>query len=170
MRTLVLFLFFGIIYANKDRVHSNKILTNLVNKLRGDQYDMFHEIEALKVEIDELKTDRTNQQSRIHANEADISGNKANIFANSVDLQALTAAFNNLVVFNTVMYASGPPMNPDVTITFQETETNIGNGMDSSTGIFTAPVSGTYFFSFSGYILPTSPHQRSILLRVVCQN
>ena len=69
------------------------------------------------------------------------------------------------------MYASGPPMNPDVTITFQETETNIGNGMDSSTGIFTAPVSGTYFFSFSGYILPNSgPHQGSILLRVVCQN
>ena len=86
--------------------------------------------------------------------------------------QALTSAFNNLVVFDTVMYASAPPMNPDVTITFQETETNIGNGMDSSTGIFTAPVSGTYFFSFSGYILPHSgpPHQRSILLRVVCQN
>ena len=62
-------------------------------------------------------------------------------------------------------------MNPDVTITFQETETNIGNGMDSSTGIFTAPVSGTYFFTFSGYILPNSgPQQRSILLRVVCQN
>ena len=88
--------------------------------------------------------------------------------------QALTSAFNNLVVFDTVMYASAPPMNPDVTITFQETETNIGNGMDSSTGIFTAPVSGTYFFSFSGYIAPhPTDHpliERNVLLRAECQN
>ena len=65
------------------------------------------------------------------------------------------------------------PLYPDTIIDFHETETNIGNGMDSSTGIFTAPVSGTYFFSFSGEI---SPHpldpliDQNVVLRVVCQN
>jgi len=144
-----LFFFFGIIYANEDKVYTNQQLTELVDQLMANQKKM---------------------DGKIVANEADISGNKANILANSVDLQALTSTFNNLVVFNTVMYTSAPPLYPDTIIDFHETETNIGNGMDSSTGIFTAPVSGTYFFSFSGYILPTSPHQGSILLRVVCQN
>ena len=100
MRILFSFLFFGIIYANKDKtvgfaasntgVHTNKVLTDSVNKMKRNQLDILNEINDLKIEIDELKTDRTNQQSRINANEADISGNKANIFANSVDLQVLT--------------------------------------------------------------------------------
>ena len=101
MRILFSFLFFGIIYANKDKtqvsegqvaasLHTNEVLTDLVNKMKKNQLDILDEIHDLKIEIDELKTDRTSQQSRIHANEADISGNKANIFANSVDLQVLT--------------------------------------------------------------------------------
>ena len=60
------------------------------------------------------------------------------------------------------------PLYPDVIIDFDETETNIGNGMDSSTGIFTAPVSGGYLFTFSGYIVPNSG-EPTISLRV-CQN
>jgi hypothetical protein len=35
-------------------------------------------------------------------------------------------------------------------ITFQNAPVNIGNAMNLSTGKFTAPVFGTYFFSFSG--------------------
>ena len=70
-------------------------------------------------------------------------------------------------MFATVMHVRHP-LYPDTIIDFHETETNIGNGMDSSTGIFTAPVSGTYFFSFSGRIEPYSG-EPTISLRV-CQN
>ena len=86
----------------------------------------------------------------------------------------MTSTLYNLVAF-TATWDTGldgiyNPVDADETITFDETETNIGNGMDSSTGIFTAPVSGTYSFSFSGVLTPHPMEQQNILLRVVCQN
>ena len=38
---------------------------------------------------------------------------------------------------------------PGDDITFDDTVTNIGNGMDPKSGVFTAPISGIYSFSFS---------------------
>ena len=38
---------------------------------------------------------------------------------------------------------------PGDDITFDDTVINIGNGMDPKSGVFTAPVSGIYSFSFS---------------------
>ena len=81
----------------------------------------------------------------------------------------MNSTFNNLVIFTALKSANFDAnyiINANETITFDETETNIGNGMDPSTGIFTVLVSGTYSFSFSGsYILPDAGSQ-NVLLRV----
>ena len=37
-----------------------------------------------------------------------------------------------------------------MTVTYSGTSINEGNGMDAATGIFKAPVAGTYMFNFQG--------------------
>lgn len=42
------------------------------------------------------------------------------------------------------------PADPAGAITYENELDNVGSSMDSKTGIFSAPVSGTYVFDFSG--------------------
>ena len=55
---------------------------------------------------------------------------------------------NEKVIFAAVRSSSGN-MGSSGTITYDSLATNIGNGMDSSTGKFTCPTSGLYMFTFS---------------------
>ena len=92
MRFLNLFLFFGIIYANKDKDYTNQELTKLVNDLSNklDQLmkdqNVIGNVDDLQSEIDELKTNLMNQESRIQANEADILENEGDIDTLKVNL------------------------------------------------------------------------------------
>ena len=81
MRILSLCLFFGIIYANEDKFYTNQQLTELVDQLMANQKKM---------------------DGKIDANEADISGNKANIITNSNDLQVRTYLPLSLEIKNTL--------------------------------------------------------------------
>ena len=80
----------------------------------------------------------------------------------------MKSTFNNLVIFTAVKSEFGSSINANEAITFDETETNIGNGMNPSTGIFTAPVSCTYSFSFTGNIWLAAQYvtEEKALLRV----
>ena len=183
MRILSFFLFFGIIYAHKDEAYTNQELTELVNDLSNklDTFmniqNTFGKIDDLQVKFDELKSNLTSQESRIQANEADILQNK-DIIDNEID--ELKTNFNDLVRFTVIatpVYAVIEIKGNEI-ITFTEPETqcrvsscdfpsvqnNILNGMNSSTGIFTVPISATYSFFFSGPISCTG--NDPILLRV----
>ncbi len=48
------------------------------------------------------------------------------------------------------------PITPFETINYQEVIVNIGNGIDGETGVFTAPVDGSYQFSFYAVITADS--------------
>ena len=64
--------------------------------------------------------------------------------------QALEKTVNTRVIFSAVRKYRN--VYPGDDITFDETVTNIGSGMDPESGVFTAPVSGIYSFSFSALL------------------
>ncbi|XP_046451251.1 complement C1q tumor necrosis factor-related protein 3-like [Daphnia pulex] len=62
---------------------------------------------------------------------------------------------------------------PDTPIPFRKIFLNVGGGMNETTGIFTAPVNGKYFFSLSGIVQivgspnspdPTTPRPKDFIL------
>ncbi|XP_017542757.1 complement C1q-like protein 2 [Pygocentrus nattereri] len=49
------------------------------------------------------------------------------------------------------------PHSKDITLVFKHVKTNIGEGFNSTTGVFTAPVRGVYFFAFNCFAGASKP-------------
>ena len=93
--------------------------------------------------IDSVKTE-------LEQNLADL-GTSINNNENSIkDLESIV---NTQVIFSAIRKVGSSEeynnVNPGEGVTFTETITNIGNGMDPASGVFTCPVSGIYAFSLS---------------------
>ena len=71
---------------------------------------------------------------------------------------------NEKVIFAAVRSSSGN-MGSSGIITFDSLTTNIGNGMDSSTGKFTTPTSGLYMFTFSAVSANTNTVEVTIYVK-----
>ena len=70
---------------------------------------------------------------------------------------------NEKVIFAAVRSKSGN-MGSSGTITYDSLTTNIGNGMDSSSGKFTTPTSGLYMFTFSAVSATTNTAEVTIMV------
>ncbi|XP_022625648.1 complement C1q-like protein 2 [Seriola dumerili] len=101
------------------------------------------ELTRQKAEMESLKKENEGLQMRLNASEGEIdklkqsSGKAAPQIAFSVSL----ANFGEIY--------RGPCT--DKTLVFKRILSNTGNAYDQNTGIFTAPVNGLYYFSFSSY-------------------
>ncbi|XP_023271148.1 complement C1q-like protein 2 [Seriola lalandi dorsalis] len=133
-----------------------KLIKNLQDKLKDveTRQNDFEALEARlnatvdeltrqKAEMESLKKENEGLQTRLNASEGEIdklkqsSGKAAPQIAFSVSL----ANFGEIY--------RGPCT--DKTLVFKRILSNTGNAYDQNTGIFTAPVNGLYYFSFSSY-------------------
>ncbi|CAN9509742.1 unnamed protein product [Ophioblennius macclurei] len=110
-----------------------------VDALETRLNETMDELSRQKLQTEELKKENEELRSRLEATEKEIE---------KLNQTAPQIAFSASLADSSEIY-KGPCT--DNTLSFKRVFANIGDGYDLNTGIFTAPVGGLYFFTFSTY-------------------